>query len=469
MHRIRATPFHLALFVFYRLMQHVILGTLFHTKRYFSRPSRVMILSLIAILFVFFTDVPPFKIILNHLEVISLSPPTEADLSRVAVIGGAGYVGSYLSTHLQSNKFSVTVFDKETNFEEGDLRVTKIVKVHSTNLRQSDLSKFGTVVFLGGCTGRKACSEITIHQVEEENIWNVIDILKKMSRGQHLIAASTSAVSEGIFGANESSLININCLDMYSLSMLKREIRLKEHFIHDIEPSLPRVSLLRFGTVVGNSPAQRVDLMVPSFFRSAYTSGHLNVQGHDKMRSFLSLRDLTRAIKSLISHPTQLRYSVWNLASFHATTLKIASTVASLTGATIESDEPNFSPLLSYQEGFSLDVAAFRNTFNFTFHDTLLSTLTEFDRSVPASITPKGPHAVALDDYSDIVPCPVCGSQGQQLVIDLGSQPLANDFMTNVDSALARPRFPLKLVRCRVCNHFLLDWLALAVGDHWSF
>ncbi len=310
------------------------------------------------------------------------------------------------------------------------------------------------MIFLGGCTGRKACSDMSVEQVEEENIWAVMDILKKMSSGQHLIAASTSAVSEGTFNANEKSPVNVNRLDTYSLSMFKREIRLREHIDHDDKHSLPRVSLLRFGTVVGNSPAQRTDLMVPSFFFSAYTTGSLNVQGHDKMRSFLSLQDLSRAMISLISNPIELRYSIWNLASFDATTFKIASTIASLTGATIDSDKLEITPLMSQIEGFSLDCAAFSYMFNFTFDGSLLTTLSRFDRSVPSSITPKGPHEIGSADYPDIIPCPVCGSKGQQMVIDLGAQPLANDFKGDVNAALARPRFPLKLVRCKICNHY---------------
>jgi nucleoside-diphosphate-sugar epimerase len=162
----------------------------------------------------------------------------------VAVIGGAGYIGSYLSTHLQSQGFSVTIFDMSPKFSKEDLRVTAIRKVHSTNLLKSDLSKFQAVIFLGGCTGRKACSEMAVHQVEDENVWSVIDIMKKLSCGQHLIAPSTSAVSEGTLMANETSPVKTDLLDMYSLSMWKREIRLKEYADQDDDCKLPRISLL---------------------------------------------------------------------------------------------------------------------------------------------------------------------------------------------------------------------------------
>ena len=389
------------------------------------------------------------------------------DTKKVAVIGGAGYIGSYLSNALQSSGFEVTIFDKDPKLNEEDFDVVPIIKAHSTALTQPDLAEFGTVVFLGGCTGRKTCDQLTNEEVEKENVSNVIDVMKKMSSSQHFIAASTSAVAEGTFGAKEDSLINPNLLDSYSLSMFKREIRLKEFIDHDDERHCPKISLLRFGTVVGNSPGQRTDLMVPSFFRSAYTTGFLKVGGHNTMRSFLTLNDLSNAFITLISKNTKevslpsetQPCSVWNLASFHATVLKVASTVASLTGASIDSDASSNSPsaLVTVATGFSLDSTAFEQNFNFTFGDSLQTALLDFDRNVPDSIIAKGPHTVAEAKEDNIMSCPVCGSTGQQTVLDLGSQPLANDFFPDRNIAIARPRFPLKLVRCRVCNHYHLS------------
>ena len=46
------------------------------------------------------------------------------------------------------------------------------------------------------------------------------------------------------------------------------------------------------------------------------------------------------------------------------------------------------------------------------------------------------------------------------MVLDLGNQPFANDFQADLDKALVSKRFPLKLVRCRVCNHFHLSHVA---------
>ena len=405
---------------------------------------------------------------------------------NVAIIGGAGYIGSYLAISLRTagkngGGFHVEIFDKDPKIDNNDdgFGSIKITKAHSRSLQREDLAMFRTIIFLGGCTGRKACDQLTPQDVERENVSNVTDLMKKLDSLQHLIAASTSAVAEGTIGATEDSPVHSNLLDSYSLSMFKREIRLKEFVSHDQSETLPQISLLRFGTVVGNSPSQRTDLMIPSFFRSAYTIGHLQITGHNTMRSFLTLKDLSDAFISLISKTNdaastsasttaRYHYNVWNLASFDSTIFKVATTVLSLTGALIDSSPKPTSitisdtiPLINTTDcrGFLLKCDAFQTTFNFTFQGSLEKALFDFDHNVPASIIPKGPHSgiISDDEGNDIVPCPVCGATDQQIVVDLGSQPLANDFFPDVNTAIARPRFPLRLVRCRVCNHYHLS------------
>jgi nucleoside-diphosphate-sugar epimerase len=83
----------------------------------------------------------------------------------------------------------------------------------------------------------------------------------KMSPEQHFIVASTSAVMEGILDARETDEINFDQLDMYSQSMATRERTLREFC--DGNMKCPRISLLRFGTVIGSSKGQRTDLLVP--------------------------------------------------------------------------------------------------------------------------------------------------------------------------------------------------------------
>ena len=381
-------------------------------------------------------------------------PHRETNANAIAVIGGAGNVGSFLTLHLKSS-LQAKAFDVHPRIKNFDA-----VELHSNALKKEELQEFGTVIFLGGCTGRRACASLAPGERTEVMVEDVIQLVRKLGPEQHFITASTSAVSEGRKSAKESDEVFESLLDEYSLAMFEREKALRR--LVDLGEAGPLITMLRFGTVVGVSPGQRTDLLVPSLFRSAYTRGVLTVQGQNVMRSWLALPDLARAIETLVRSRRATgseQFKVWNLASFHAKVLKMATTVASITGSKLDVQTPvadrEANELFA---GFSLDTTSFTKTFNFTFQEDLEKTLLDFDSHVPDSVTPKGPHS--KDIVVDSIPCPVCGSKDLQLVVDLGDQPFANDFSSNVTQALRSPRFPLKLVRCRVCNHYHLSHVA---------
>ena len=47
--------------------------------------------------------------------------------------------------------------------------------------------------------------------------------------------------------------------------------------------------------------------------------------------------------------------------------------------------------------------------------------------------------------------CRSCGSNHCELVLDLGNQPLANNFLRAEDLGKPEPRFPLRVVVCTSC------------------
>jgi SAM-dependent methyltransferase len=102
--------------------------------------------------------------------------------------------------------------------------------------------------------------------------------------------------------------------------------------------------------------------------------------------------------------------------------------------------------------GFSLNFNKFVFFYNFSFHDTLLTTLTPFDEGIPEIIIPRGPHIPRELGHK----CPVCGSSNHDLILDLGNQPLANDFHNDSKVAFNSKRYPLQLMRCRSCYHYHL-------------
>ena len=370
----------------------------------------------------------------------------------IAIIGAGGNVGSYLMLHLSNHGLDVHGFDRQARLPNMSISLKS-----STEMNSEFLSVFRTVVFLGGCTGRQSCAALGDEKkIYEENVQNVLDIAHRMNSGQHLIVASTSAIAEGsgYRAFHETDPPETNRFDAYTKSMRDREIEMSRIS----SPSAPQISVLRFGTVVGVSPGQRTDLMIHSMFKAAYTSGIIRVVHGESVRSFLWLPDLARAMSACILgfSASSSRLAIFHLSSFTASAMKVATNIASLTGARIYAVDHDGHDL----PGFSLNVDKFKRLYDFEFAGNLSVAIHDIDVHIPDSISAKGIHTekpLNIGHGQDSIPCPVCGSENLQEVLDLHEQPLANDFMPSKDEAVRSPTYPLKLVRCRECNHMHLS------------
>lgn len=60
-----------------------------------------------------------------------------------------------------------------------------------------------------------------------------------------------------------------------------------------------------------------------------------------------------------------------------------------------------------------------------------------------------------MENAKELKECLCCGSKNLSLTLDLGDQPMANSFIEEPDSP--ELKFPLKLNRCRECNHLQLS------------
>eukprot|EP00469_Lotharella_globosa_P009610 CAMPEP_0167777912 /NCGR_PEP_ID=MMETSP0111_2-20121227/3967_1 /TAXON_ID=91324 /ORGANISM="Lotharella globosa, Strain CCCM811" /LENGTH=1084 /DNA_ID=CAMNT_0007668169 /DNA_START=6 /DNA_END=3260 /DNA_ORIENTATION=- len=382
------------------------------------------------------------------------SPLKTRRIRKVAIIGAGGFVGSRLYDELKKD-FSVTGFDREQKIPE---REQIIVHKAAKDIETSVLQSYDAVVFLGGFTGRKAC-EAYPERVWEENIETPMNLARRMTKKQLLVFASTSAVTEGSgnIPATEEFPVQEHLLDKYAWSMYHREIEMRK--LHQSSKNAPQMIATRFGTVAGHSAGQRVDMVHMALARSAYTTGVLTVTHGETERAFLSLEDLVRAYTYILKNPEKAKeFDIFNLKSFNSNIVAVATETASQTGARIVAKDAPGAPVT----GFNLDATKFESTFGFQFVMSQHKTVEDIVGAIPESITAKGVHQVAKlhvghEHHHDSVPCPVCGSHHLQEVLDLHHQPLANDFRPNASSALEAERYPLKLVRCKVCNHLYLS------------
>ena len=110
---------------------------------------------------------------------------------KVGIIGAGGYIGSKLLNFLHTLNIDVHGYDRNLQISN-DL----IQQKSSSEISTSVLHSYDTIIYFGGITGRIA-SELSEEKVNNENIYDILNLVKRMNSKQTLIFASTSAIAEG--------------------------------------------------------------------------------------------------------------------------------------------------------------------------------------------------------------------------------------------------------------------------------
>lgn len=224
---------------------------------------------------------------------------------RVAVIGGAGYIGSLLLPRLLEQGYRVRVLDLMLFGEETIKNVLHHpnLEVLRADYRQIDklvevMQGADTAIHLGGIVGDPACSydeELTI----DVNITST-RVLGEVARGngvRRLIFASSCSV----YGASDSVLdecSKLSPVSLYARSKIASERVLSELATDEFAPVF-----LRFGTVFGLSGRTRFDLVVNLLTAKALIDGEITVFGPDQWRPFVHVDDVAEAVKLSLAAP----------------------------------------------------------------------------------------------------------------------------------------------------------------------
>jgi SAM-dependent methyltransferase len=145
------------------------------------------------------------------------------------------------------------------------------------------------------------------------------------------------------------------------------------------------------------------------------------------------------------------KYHLFHLVSFNCPVGQAGSEVAQQAGVPQEWVD---HPVGEDNAGFTLSNELMRKTLGFVAEGTsakVVADLLAHPREVAAG------REFVDPPKKDFVPCRVCGSEDMMTVLDLGLQPLANDFRYTEADAEKCERYPLKLMRCRKCNHAQLS------------
>jgi nucleoside-diphosphate-sugar epimerase len=244
---------------------------------------------------------------------------------HVLITGGAGYIGSLLTSELLRANYSVTVLDSllfggesllpflhhpNFHFVKADVTEPRAIK----DSVRDGWQKPNAVVHLAAIVGFPACQA-----VGKQVAWKYNVEATEMVFGQaadlgveRFVFASTYSnyglAADGKPVTEESSL---NPQSLYAETKIAAE-----EFLLAQKDAVTAPFSFRFATLYGISPRTRFDLIVNQFVLDAYIKRQLLIYQRGYSRSFVHVKDVARGIMlGLEADESKVRGQVFNLGT----------------------------------------------------------------------------------------------------------------------------------------------------------
>jgi len=211
--------------------------------------------------------------------------------NNILLIGGCGYIGSYLYNKLSEENIVDSV-DIELR---GNPNNHKNRKINYKLLNGEQLKVYDSIVWFGGHSSVSASFSDPVGALEN-NCLNLIKFALQMGENTKFIYASTASLYSKEFPLYPSKETDILGNDFgitpYDVSKYAFDYLAKNY--------LKQFIGLRMGTVSGWSPNIRKELVFNAMNYSAKTKGHIELMNGSSMRSILYLTDLARFIEMAV-------------------------------------------------------------------------------------------------------------------------------------------------------------------------
>ncbi|MBL8089783.1 MAG: NAD(P)-dependent oxidoreductase [Anaerolineales bacterium] len=244
---------------------------------------------------------------------------------HVLITGGAGYIGSILTSELLRQNYQVTILDSLLFGGESILPFMShpnfhFIKADVTEARairdsiKKDWDKPNAVIHLAGIVGFPACQAVGKQVSWKYNV-EATKLAYEQSADlgvERFVFASTYSnygLSPDGKPVTEESPLNPQSL------YAETKIAAEEYLLNQKDSSCAPL-LFRFATLYGISPRTRFDLIVNQFVLEAFTKRQLIIYQRGYSRSFVHIRDIVRGIiMGLEAEQNKIRGQVFNLGT----------------------------------------------------------------------------------------------------------------------------------------------------------
>ncbi len=242
-------------------------------------------------------------------------------LPKILIVGGAGYIGTVLSSKLLKKNYHVTVLDKlmyDKKIIQNNFKNKKNFKfingdVCDLNTQIKSIKKIDMVVYLSEIVGDPACSA----KPEDALKTNYLSVLSFANLCSHLAIDKfiyTSSCS--VYGLDKNNKLLDESSSLNPISHYARIKIMSEKALMSSSNNYFKPTILRLGTVFGPSKRMRFDLVVNTMAKFAYFKKKINVNGGKQWRPNIHVDDVADGIISIIkAKKSNIANQIFNLSS----------------------------------------------------------------------------------------------------------------------------------------------------------
>ena len=231
--------------------------------------------------------------------------------NNVLITGGAGYLGSLLSTELIKKGYKVTVIDL-IKYEKNSLKHLyknknfKLVKadIRNNKVMKSLVKDNEYIIPLAALVGAPLCEKFKKEAVSI-NLNSIKSLLKMLKKNNKIIYLTTNSG----YGVGEKNKYCDENSPLKPISLYGKTKCDAERAVRKYKNSV----CFRLATVFGKSYRMRTDLLVNNFVYTAIKKKKLRLFEPQFRRNFIYIKDVILAIIYTIKNFDKMKSNVYNL------------------------------------------------------------------------------------------------------------------------------------------------------------